>query len=290
MEQANVAGEVQKPEKKMAFTNRKYTNEEKRKKEEEELEQLLDEQKGETKEATKEEDDANLSAEEKTFKKRYGDLRRHMQNKENEFTDQVKALKGQLEDATKQEIKLPKSDEDIEAWAKKYPDVAAIVETIAIKKAKEQADHLETRVREIDEMQLNVHREKAEAQLLAFHPDFNEIKESDEFHQWADEQPKWIQDALYENETDAKSAARAIDLYKVDQGIGTKQKNTSKDAAKSVTSRPSKATPDTDASSAMFKESDVNDMSAQEYEKNADAIMEAIRSNKFIYDMSGNAR
>jgi len=31
-------------------------------------------------------------------------------------------------------------------------------------------------------------------------------------------------------------------------------------------------------------------MSAQQYEKNAEAIMEAIRTGKFIYDVSGNAR
>ena len=287
MEQTNVVGEV-KPEKKVAFTNRKYTNEERQKKDEEELAQLVEENKAKPKEVEVE-DDKNLSAEEKTFKKRYGDLRRHLQNKEKEFGDQLAEVKKQLDEATRKEIQLPKSDEDIEAWAKQYPDVAAIVETIAIKKAKEQSDKLDARVKELAEMQTNVSREKAEAQLLTMHPDFNEIKEQDEFHSWAEEQPKWIQDALYENETDARSAARAIDLYKADMGIGTKKKNTSKDAAKTVTTRSTKGQPDTEATG-MIKESDVNKMSAQEYEKNADMIMEAIRSGKFIYDLSGNAR
>ena len=287
MEQTNVVGEV-KPEKKVAFTNRKYTNEERQKKDEEELAQLVEENKAKPEEAEIE-DDKNLSAEEKTFKKRYGDFRRHLQTKEKEFGDQLSEIKKQLDEATRKEIRLPKSDEDIEKWAKEYPDVAAIVETIAIKKAKEQSDHLDARVKELTQMQTNVSREKAEAQLLTMHPDFNEIKEQDEFHTWAEEQPKWIQDALYENETDARSAARAIDLYKADMGIGTKKKNTSKDAAKTVTTRSTKGQPDTDATG-MIKESDVNKMSAQEYEKNADTIMEAIRSGKFIYDLSGNAR
>ena len=287
MEQTNTIGEV-KSEKKVAFTNRKYTNEERQKKDEEELAQLVEENKAKPEEVEVE-DDKNLSAEEKTFKKRYGDLRRHLQTKEKEFGDQLSEIKKQLDEATRKEIRLPKSDEDIEKWAKEYPDVAAIVETIAIKKAKEQSDHLDARVKELTEMQTNVSREKAEAQLLTMHPDFNEIKEQDEFHTWAEEQPKWIQDALYENETDARSAARAIDLYKADMGIGTKKKNTSKDAAKTVTTRSTKGQPDTDATG-MIKESDVNKMSAQEYEKNADTIMEAIRSGKFIYDLSGNAR
>lgn len=287
MEQTNVVGEV-KPEKKVAFTNRKYTNEERQKKDEEELAQLVEENKTKAEEVEVE-DDKNLSAEEKTFKKRYGDLRRHLQTKEKEFGDQLAEVKKQLDEATRKEIQLPKSDEDIDAWANKYPDVAAIVETIAIKKAREQSEHLEARVREINEMQSNVSREKAEAQLLAIHPDFLDIKETDEFHAWADEQPKWIQDALYENETDAKAAARAIDLYKADMGISEKKKDTSKDAAKTVTTRSTKGQPDTEATG-MIKESDVNKMSAQEYEKNADMIMEAIRSGKFIYDLSGNAR
>ena len=287
MEQTNVVGEV-KPEKKVAFTNRKYTNEERQKKDEEELAQLVEENKTKPEEVEVE-DDKNLSAEEKTFKKRYGDLRRHLQNKEKEFGDQLAEIKKQLDEATRKEIQLPKSDEDINAWAEKYQDVAAIVETIAIKKAREQSEHLEARVREINEMQSNVSREKAEAQLLAYHPDFNDIKETDEFHEWADEQPKWIQDALYENESDAKAAARAIDLYKADKGISAKKKDISKDASKTVTTRYSKGQPDTEATG-MIKESEVNSMSAQEYEKKADIIMEAIRSGKFIYDLSGNAR
>ena len=51
-----------------------------------------------------------------------------------------------LNKATKKEMKLPKSDEDIEAWATEYPDVAKIVETIAMKKAREQSAELETRI------------------------------------------------------------------------------------------------------------------------------------------------
>ena len=44
-------------------------------------------------------------------------------------------------------MKLPKSDEDIEQWAADYPDVAAIVETIAMKKAREQSTALEERMK-----------------------------------------------------------------------------------------------------------------------------------------------
>jgi hypothetical protein len=120
-------------------------------------------------------------------------------------------------------MKLPKSDADIEAWAREYPDVAKIVETIAMKKAKEQSAELESRIQKIDEMSAEATKDKAEAALMQIHPDFDEIRDSDEFHDWAEEQPKWVQDALYENDNDARSAARAIDLYKSDKGIGKDQ-------------------------------------------------------------------
>ena len=142
----------------------------------------------------------------------------------------------------------------------------------------------------IDDMQYNAKKEKAEAELMRLHPDFDEIRDSDEFHEWAEDQPKWVQDALYENDNDAKSAARAIDLYKADKGMSTKKSASDKSAAKSVDSRRSRSKPQGDESTTYIKESEVQKMSPQEYEKKSDEIMEAIRTGKFIYDISGSAR
>ena len=292
-EQATIMAEEMKPEKKVAFANRKYTNEEKRKMEEEELEQLMKEQKGEVEqEATAEPEEAEpANAEEKTFKKRYSDLRRHQQQQAEEFKKEIEALKKQLSQAAQKEMKLPKSDEDIEQWAADYPDVAAIVETIAMKKAREQSTALEERMKAIDELQSSASKEKAEAELMRIHPDFGEIRDSDEFHDWAEEQPKWVQDALYDNDNDARSAARAIDLYKADMGLNKKEKpKEDKAAAKSVSTKDSRSKPQQDETSTYIKESEVQKMSAQEYEKHSDEIMEAIRSGKFVYDVSGSAR
>jgi len=277
---------VKEVETKSAFINKKYKNEDRIKKDEEELEQLLAEQKGETQEV----EDEPVGAEEKSFKKRYGDLRRHMQQKEQEWSDKFNKLETQLTEATRKEMKLPTSDEHLDAWMKKYPDVAKIVETIAIKKAQEQSAELETRVKAVDEMRENAAREKAEAELMRLHPDFDDIRDSDDFHEWADEQPKWVQDALYENNNDARSAARAIDLYKADKGIGKKKTATSsRDAAKSVATRDSRSRPD-DTQKAAITESQVAKMSAREYEERSDEIMEAIRTGSFVYDLSGSAR
>ena len=281
--------------KKVAFVSKPYTQEERIKKEEQELEQLIKEQKGEAEGQVEESEDKSeaepTSAEEKTFKKRYGDLRRHTQEKEREFQKQLNDLKEQLDKATKKEMKLPKSDEDIEAWAKDYPDVAKIVETIAMKKAREQSADLESRLQKIDEMSAEAQKDKAEAELMRLHPDFGDIRDSDDFHDWAEEQPKWVQDALYENDNDARSAARAIDLYKADRNISKSTKTKSdKSAAMDVGTKTTKTKVDATESGKKILESQVQKMSAAQYERQADTIMEAIRSGNFVYDVSGSAR
>ena len=286
--QAKVMVQDATPKKVMALASRKYSREDKIQKDQEELDQLIAENKGEVKEEAQEEQEPT-SAEEKTFKKRYGDLRRHAQQKETDLQEQINQLKEQLDSATKKQIELPKSDEDIEAWTKKYPDVAGIVETIAIKKSKEQAKELEDRIQKINEMQESATKEKAEVELLKIHPDFVDIREDDDFHNWAEEQPQWVQKALYENDNDALSAARAIDLYKADKNIG-KKKTSSKDAALATNPKSTRTKPQTNEESTYLRESQVQKMSSQEYEKRADEVMEAIRTGKFIYDVSGSAR
>jgi len=281
--------------KKKAFISKPYSQEERIKRDEEELERLIKEQKGEAEkpetEEKKEDEAEPTNAEEKTFKKRYGDLRRHTQEKEKQFQKQLDDLKAQLDKATKKEIKLPKTESEIEEWSKEYPDVAAIVETIAMKKAREQSESINKKLKEIDEMNAQNAKDKAEVQLLQMHPDFADIRDSDDFHEWAEEQPKWVQDALYENSEDARSAARAIDLYKTDKGISTKpQSKSNKSAATEVKAKSEKSVPDVEGKSSKILESEVQRMSAKEYEKKAETIMEAIRAGNFVYDVSGSAR
>jgi hypothetical protein len=242
------------------------------------------EQKEEPK-AEAQEDDSELSTEEKNFKKRYGDLRRHSQKKEEEFNAKIAALEAKLDKASKQELVLPKSDEELEAWAKKYPDVAGIVEAIAAREADKKASDLNDRMAEFEELRITAKREKAEAELAGMHPDFAQIREDDAFHKWAEQQPKWVQDALYENTEDAKSVARVIDLYKVDTGITTKKTSNDKAAASSVKTKGA-AKPEPDEASKYIKESDVAAMSIREYEKRQEEILDAQRNGRFIYDMS----
>ena len=222
---------------------------------------------------------------EATYQKRYGDLRRHTQQQLAEKDRQLAEMKAQLETAAKGQIKFPKTDEEIEQWSQKYPDVAKIVDTIARKRANEALEEGEKRMQGLRQLESKITRKEAEVQLMRLHPDFNKIRASKDFHDWVALQPTYIQDALYRNNSDAKAAARAIDLYKADQ---KKKPANQKSAAQSV-GRTTSSAP-TAGGKGTWRESQVSSMSDAEYEKNEDSILEAMRTGKFVYDVTGAAR
>ena len=279
------------------FVNPKHNNRNRKRIEEneEEIEKLLKPKEEEEVEAKEEVSDApaevkeeeDLSREEKSFKKRYGDVRRHLQKKEKEWEEKFAALEARL---GQENIRPPKSDEDIESWAAEYPDVASIVETIAAKKAQEMFNKAEDRLQKLDAKEAEMSRSNAEQDIRKAHPDFDKLREADEFHDWVDEQPKWVQDALYENSDDARSVIRVIDLYKVDNGMTKSDYAAKRKAAAGTVKKASKVEVEADDTAGSFKESDIARMSAKEYEKQEEAITKAIQSGKFIYDLSGNAR
>lgn len=226
-----------------------------------------------------------LNAEEESYKKRYQDIQRHIQTVRDQKDQELAEVKKQLDAATKKQIRFPKTDEEVEAWSSRYPDVAKIVDTIARKRANEALQEGEERLKQVEKFERNLHKQSAEQELLALHPDFVEIRNDAAFHEWVAEQPMALQDSVYKNTTDAKWAARTIDLYKVDTGKRTKK---TKSAAEAV-GRTSSSAPTT-GSKATFSESMVQAMSDREYEANEEAIQAAIASGTFSYDISGAAR
>lgn len=226
-----------------------------------------------------------LNAEEESYKKRYQDIQRHIQTVRDQKDQELAEVKKQLDEATKKQIRFPKTDAEVEAWSNRYPDVAKIVDTIARKRANEALQEGEERLKQVEKFERNLHKQSAEKELLALHPDFLEIRNDTAFHEWVAEQPMALQDSVYKNTTDAKWAARTIDLYKVDTGKRTKK---TKSAAEAV-GRTSSSAPTT-GSKATFSESMVQAMSDREYEANEEAIHASIASGAFAYDISGAAR
>ena len=230
---------------------------------------------------------APANADEESFKKRYGDLRRHMQQQMAQRDQDISQMQAQLNEATRGQIKFPKSEEEVEAWSKKYPDVAKIVDTIAQKRVQEAVTDAKVEIEEIKKQQQGIKTEKAMLELKKIHPDFDKIRASKEFHDWVSEQPRNVQDSLYKNNTDPRAAARAIDLYKSDKGIRRVRSKNSSAAAQAI-GRSGVAAPTSGRS--MFTESQVQSMSAADYEKNEAKIMESISKGLFEYDVTGGAR
>ena len=267
----------------------RMTNKERIKKDEEELKELMEQQGQATEEKAEEaKPEVELSDEEKSFKTRYGDVRRHLAAKEKEYNAKITELEDQLGQTKK--LVPPKSDEDLQAWIDKYPDVAGMVETIADKRAKQMFEKANIQLEELSKAKEEATRSRAENEIREAHPDFDELRDSDQFHNWVEEQPSWVQNALYENTDDAPSVVRVLDLFKVDNGLTRSDTKNKRKAAASLVDRGSKTKVDVLESGSKIKESDIAKMSDTEYEKNAEKITEAHRSGKIIYDLSGNAR
>ena len=209
------------------------------------------------------------NAEDRVFKKRYDDLKRHYDSTVNKHKDEVRTLRGQLESSTKQFVP-PKSKEELEAWRKEYPDVYDMVETIAINKATTQTADLENKYKDLKLQQEQIAKEKAEVELLKLHPDFNDIRANDDFHAWAEQQDPTIQGWLYENTSNSKLAARAIDLYKMDRGLSKltkkEEKDVKKEAAKAI-SKTKKSTESDIPKKKVWTTSEISRLKPHQFEK-----------------------
>ena len=233
------------------------------------------------KEATPEE--RPVTAEEKAFKKRYDDLKRHYDKTLNKHKTEVTSLKTQIEQSTNKMLP-PKDPKELEAWRQKYPDVYDVIQSVALNQADERAKKLEEKYQFLQEQQSQIAKEKAEVELLKRHPDFQEIRATDEFHEWAQKQDPTIQGWLYENADNADLAARAIDLYKLDAGITTKKskakaEDVKKEAAKAVTSTK-KGNQISVTEKKIWSVSEISKMKPHEFDKHEKEIMQARREGR----------
>jgi hypothetical protein len=238
-----------------------------------------------------EEEDGSIDAEESTFKKRYGDLRRHMQNVQSEHRKEMQTLEKKMTQIEgNKKFALPKSEAEIAQWSAKYPDVAKMMESIALKKSGEVSASMKKEMAGLQDMKREVVMAKAESELLQLHPDYDAIRKDPAFHEWAGIQPKWVQNSLYENEDNALACAKAITLYKAEtRQLSYRSDDSSQAALKVKTKSGPRVNADASAKG-KFRESQVQSMTASEYDKNEEAISKSIQNGSFIYDVSGAAR
>lgn len=241
---------------------------------------------------TNKSNDENLTEEEKSYKKRYGDLRTGSQRALSERDTRIADLEAKLAEAAKTSVKYPKTEDEVKTWMTKFPDVAGIVETIVLQKINESSEPTSNRVKELEEeinkTKTERAKEKALKKILEAHPDFNDIVEQEiNLSTWVDTQAGWVYHALYENETDAQSVIDAIDLFKARNKGASKarEREDQRNAALGV-NRNGGGAP-RERTEGKFSESQVEAMSSREYEKYSDEIDEARRTGNFIYDLAG---
>lgn len=185
------------------------------------------------------------------FKKRYGDLKRHYDTKLNEWKQEKEMFQAKLAvEAKKHDIKkLPKTEEELESFKEKYPDVYDVVETISSLQASERVKDIEGRLQELRQKEQEAVVQTAEKQLLSMHPDFSNLKEDESFLNWLEDQPTNISDGIFKNNTDVKWAARVVDLFKADIGAPRNTKRTNQKANK----RPQSSSPKNQAAQSVTK-------------------------------------
>ena len=215
------------------------------------------------------------------YKKRYDDLKKHYDSKLNEFKSREQEL---IEEATKNrtDYKAPKTAEELEDFKNQYPDVYEVVETVAHMQSETKAKVLEERLSKLQERENQLIRQDAEKRLMERHPDFEDIRNSDDFHGWAKEQPKSIQDWIYSNADDADLASRALDLFKKDFGIDLpKAKSSSKPTRKSAADMVStKTTSIEPTQQKVWSEKEIAAMSVAEFDKYEEEISNAMQEGR----------
>jgi len=168
------------------------------------------------------------------YKKRYDDLKKHYDQKIATFKQKELELTAMAHE-TQPAYAPPKSTEELASFREQYPDLYETVETVAHLQSEQQMQALQNKLSVLEERESNMQRKEAEATLRSRHPDFEDIRGDEKFHEWAKEQPEVIQGWIYDNPDNVPLAIKAIDLYKMENGIsiGTKQKTKKSQAPKS---------------------------------------------------------
>ena len=220
------------------------------------------------------------------YKKRYDDLKTHYDSRLNEFKAREQEL---IQEAVSNRpaYKAPKSAEELEEFKNEYPDVYEVVESVAHMQSENQVAELQTRLDAMQGRETEILKQEAEKDLREKHPDFDEIRDSDEFQDWANLQPESIKDWIFNNPSDATLASRALDLFKKDIGLevqqGTQPKSNSKQTKQSAADMISTKTTSVEPNQQrVWSEREIAAMSVAEFDKYESEISDAMQEGRII--------
>ena len=215
------------------------------------------------------------------YKKRYDDLKKHYDSRLSQFKQREQEL---IQEATanRPEYKAPKTAEELEQFKSEYPDVYEVVETVAHLQSEDKVADLQQRLDAMQSPEAEILKREAEKDVVAKHPDFSDIRESDEFHSWAESQPEEIKDWIYNNPDNASLASKAIDLFKFENGFQDSSKETKptssrKDDAEMVST---KATTVQTNEPKIWTEEEIAALSMDEFDRLEAEIDQAVREGR----------
>ena len=213
-----------------------------------------------------------VEAEEKEhdYKKRYDDLKKHYDSKVNEFKQEITSLREAIDSREVDMptgVQAPKTIEELQAFKEQYPEVFDVVQTVSSIQAESQLSELREELGTIKEREKELEKQKAYEELLRLQPDFDTLKSENKFLEWLQEQPESISDGIYKNNTDARWAARIVDLYKADTGQSRKRTKSSSSAAEAVTRSPAREVKTEKGGDRIWKASEIGKMKPWEFEK-----------------------
>ena len=216
------------------------------------------------------------------YKKRYDDLKRHYDQKLSEFKQKEQELTAMAKNAQPQ-YEAPKTPEQLEKFKTEYPDLYDTVESVAYMRSSEQVNQLQEQLQMIQQREATALKREAEADLISRHPDFEDIRGSDNFHKWADDQPEQIQDWIYKNPDNAMLASKAIDLFKLETGLSTQTKSQPRKPQGSAADIVSTKTTTVDAQQPkIWTEREIAAMSLDTFDKYEDEINLAVTEGRVV--------
>ena len=218
------------------------------------------------------------------YKKRYDDLKKHYDQKLSEFKRTEQELRDQAKEAEPQ-YQAPKTQEDLDRFRTEYPDLYDTVETVAHMRSQQEVEALRSKLSVIEQREAEIVAREAESALQERHPDFDEIRGDDSFHEWAQEQPNQIQDWIYNNPNDVTLAVKALDLYKLETGKGQgsrkRRSGNRQPQGGSAADMVSTKTTNVDAKEAkIWTESEIAKMSLDQFDRHEEEIKIAMEEGR----------
>ena len=243
----------------------------------------------ESKQATLDEEAPEEEAKPKkraNYKKRYDDLKKHYDDRVSQFKQREQELEAKAR-SVQPSYEAPKSIEDLERFRNEYPDLYDTVESVAHLRSEQQVEELRGQLSAIQQREAEILKREAETTLRQRHPDFEDIRGDEQFHEWAEGQPQQIQDWIYNNPDDVSLASKAIDLYKLETGQPStrtrrspKRQSATREAAADIVS--TKTTSIDAAQPKIWTEREIAAMSLDQFDKFEDEINQAVSEGRVV--------